>query len=143
MSTSGWTAGNEPFATYTNTAVSNDFIACKCIAGTSPLTVSASSAIVDTVCVRRIPSGSFTNYAILIQANAAKTQDLICYFPEFKIATSMSFNVEFKLVYGDAYPPELSTVTTKYSSLYRVSSNTLTFSGSTPTMTLTGFSSLT
>jgi hypothetical protein len=45
-------------------------------------------------------------------------------------------------VYGDTFPPELTTVTTKYSSLYRVTSNTLSF-GSTPTFSLTNLNPLT
>ena len=56
--------------------------------------------------------------------------------------SGMSFSVEFKLVYGDSYPPELTSASTKYSSVFRVQSNTLTFSGSSPDMTMTGFSSL-
>jgi hypothetical protein len=142
MTTSGWTGNNEPFATYANPSILDDSLACKCISGASPLSVSAASAIVDTTCTRRVPNGTFTNYAILINTNVQLTQDLICYFPEFKVPSSTSFSVEFKLVYGDAFPPELTTVTTKYSSLYRVTSNTLTF-GTTPTMTITGFNTLT
>ncbi len=134
LGSSGWTTTNDPFASYTNTNIESDYLACKCIAGASPLTVSASSPIVDTVCKRRLPSGSFTNYAILIGANAAINQDLICFFPEFTIATGMSFNVEFKLVFEDTYPEERASVSTKYSSKFRIQSNTLTFSGSTPNM---------
>jgi len=51
-STSGWTTTAEPFQ-YTNTAVPNDNIACKCVAGASPISVSASSPFVDSNCIRR------------------------------------------------------------------------------------------
>jgi len=54
----------------------------------------------------------------------------------------MIFYVEFKLVYGNNYPPELTSTTTKYSSLYRTQSNTLTFSGASPTMGLPAFSTI-
>jgi hypothetical protein len=67
---------------------------------------------------------------------------MMCFFPEFTVSAGMSFYVEFKLIYGNNYPPELTTTTTKYSSLYRTQSNTLTFSGASPTMTLTGFSGI-
>ena len=57
----------------------------------------------------------------------------------------MSFNVEFKLVFDEnTYPPERATTTTKYTSRFRVQSNTLTYSGATPNMNSTyvkGFSS--
>jgi hypothetical protein len=142
LATSGWTGSNDPFASYTNTLILADSIACKCIAGATPLTVSAASSIVDTSCTRRLPNSTFNNYAILISANVQLTQDLICFFPEFKLPSSTSFNVEFKLVYGDAYPPELTTVTTKYSSLYRTTSNTLSF-GTTPVMPSSNFNTLT
>ena len=102
IGTSGW---SDPFGTYTNTAITNDYIACKCIAGASPLTVSVSSPLVDASCIRRLPTGSFNNYAILVNFNAQKTQDLICFFPQFRITSSMSFSAEFKLIYGDSYPP--------------------------------------
>lgn len=143
IGSTGWTGGSDPFASYTNTAISNDYIACKCVSGSSPLSTSTSSPFVDSTCIRRQPQGTFTNYAILVNANAQLAQDLICFFPEFAISSGMSFSVEFKLVYNDNYPPELSTVTTKYSSLYRTTSNTLTYSGSSPTMSLTGFNTLT
>ena len=144
LGSSGWTGSNDPFASYTNTALQSDYVDCKCIAGTSPLTISASSPIVDTVCKRRLPSGSFTNYAILIEASASANQDLICYIPEFTIASGMSFNVEFKLIFGDTYPPERISTTTKYTSRFRIQSNTLAFSGQVPNMNSTyvkGFSS--
>lgn len=143
LGSSGWTASNDPFASYTNTALLADNIACKCISGASPLTVSLASAIVDATCVRRLPNSTFfTNYAILINANVQQNQDLRCFFPEFRVAASSSVQVEFKLIDGDVYPPDLVGTTTKYNSLYRVTSNTLSF-GTTPTMSLTGFSTLT
>ena len=50
------------------------------------------------------------------------------------VKASMSFNVEFKLVYGDTYPDERITATTKYSSKWRIQSNTLSFAASVPHM---------
>ena len=145
ISTSGWTGSNQPFATYTNTNVQTDFVACKCIAGSSPLTTSASSPYVDTICKRRLPTASFGNYAILIGVSAAKNQDLMCFFPEFMITTSTVFRVQFKLIHGDTYPDErLSAATTKYSSKFRIQSNLLNFTTSTPNMNssyVTSFSS--
>lgn len=140
---SAWSGSNDPFASYTNTAILSDSIACKCIAGASPLSVSAASPIVDATCTRRLPNGTYSNYAILISSvNVQQTQDLICFFPEFKIPSSTTFTAEFKLVYGDVNPPELTTVTTKYSSLYRTTSGSVSY-GTTPTMSISGFSSLT
>lgn len=141
LGTSGWTGTGNPFASYTNPNIQSDELACKCISGSSPLTVSASSSIIDTVCKRRVPTGSFTNFAIVVQASASANQDLICFFPEFTISSGMSFNVEFKLVYEDNYPEDRSSTTTKYSSVYRVQSNTLTFSGSVPDLSNTYASS--
>jgi hypothetical protein len=72
------------------------------------------------------------------------TQDLICFFPEFTVTSGMIFNVEFKLVYGDTYPPERVSTTTKYTSLFRMQSNTLDFTAITPNMNTTyvnGFTS--
>jgi hypothetical protein len=142
IGSAGWTSGSDPFA-YTNPGIQNDFIACKCIAGTSPLTVSISSPVADTTCKRRLPSGSFTNYAILIGASASTNQDLTCFLPEFGIAADMSFRVEFKLVYEDNYPGERYSGSTVYSSLFRVQSNTLSFSGLTPNMNTTYVSAFT
>ena len=65
----------------------------------------------------------------------------MCFFPEFTVASGMSFSVQAKLVYGDNYVPEL-VGSNKYHSLYSVTSNTLTFSGSSPDMTFPYFSSL-
>lgn len=53
------------------------------------------------------------------------------------IDVSMSFNVEFKLVYEDTYPLERNAGTPKYTSVYRTQSNTLSFSGLTPNMNST------
>lgn len=145
IGSSSWTGSSDPFASYTNTAMQTDDIDCKCIAGANPLSISASSPIVDTVCKRRLPSGSFSNFAIVIGASALSTQDLICFFPEFKIATGMSFSVEMKLIFDDnTYPPERASTSTKYTSRFRTTSNTLSYSGSTPNMNSTyvkGFSS--
>jgi hypothetical protein len=63
------------------------------VTGTSPLTTSVTSPYVDTTCRRRLPSGSFNNYAILIGVDADQNQDLICFFPEFTISTNMNFYV--------------------------------------------------
>jgi hypothetical protein len=93
IGTSGWTGTSDPFSSYTNTNIQTDFITCKCLAGSSPLTTSVSSPYVDSICKRRLPGGSFTNYAILIDISAARTQDVTCFFPEFTIATSMTFRV--------------------------------------------------
>lgn len=140
---SAWSGSNDPFATYTNTAILSDSVACKCISGATPLSVSAASSIVDATCIRRLPNGTFSNYAILISSvNVQQNQDLICFFPEFSIPSSTTFTAEFKLIYGDVYPPELTTTTTKYSSLYRTDSSPVSY-GTTPTMSLTGFSTLT
>ena len=49
----------------------------------------------------------------------------------------MSFNIEFKLIFGDTYPPERVSTTTKYTSRFRIQSNTLAFSGLTPNMNST------
>lgn len=81
LTTSGWTGSNDPFASYTNTALLNDNLTCMCVIGATPLTVSAASPFVTTSCTRRMPNGTINNYAILIQANVLKTQDLICFFP--------------------------------------------------------------
>lgn len=143
IGSAGWTSGNDPF-TYTNQGINNDYLACKCIAGTSPLTISTSSPIIDTTCKRRLPSGTFTNYAILIGASASATQDLICFLPEFTISAGMSFSVQFKLIYEDNYPNERTSGSTVYSSVFRVSSNNLDFTALTPNMNTTyvsGFSS--
>ena len=57
----------------------------------------------------------------------------------------MSFNIEFKLVFDEnTYPPERASGSAKYTSRFRVTSNTLSFSGNTPNMNSTyvkGFSS--
>jgi len=37
--------------------------------------------LVDVSCKKRLPAGSFNNYAILISANALKNEDIICFFP--------------------------------------------------------------
>lgn len=81
IGTSSWTGAGNPFASYTNPGIDSDELACKCISGSNPLTVSASSSIIDTVCKRRVPTGTFTNFAIIVQASATANQDLICFFP--------------------------------------------------------------
>lgn len=144
LGTSGWSGSNDPFASYTNTAEERDNLDCKCIAGSSPLAVSASSPIVDVACKRRLPASPYNNYAILIEASANANQDLICYLPEFTIATGMNFNIEFKLVYEDNYPEERNGGAGKYNSVFRVQSNSLVFTGNTPNMSssyVTSFSS--
>lgn len=78
-------------------------------------------------CIRRLPvSGGFNAFAILIDFNANANQYVKCYFPEFKTATSMSFNIELKVIYGNSYPPDL-TDGKQYGSVYRTTSNTLSF----------------
>lgn len=138
-----WSGSSDPFSSYTNTGILSDSLACKCIVGANPLSVSAASPIVDATCTRRLPNSTYSNYAILISSvNVQQTQDVICFFPEFKIPTSTTFTAEFKLVYGDVHPPELTTVTTKYSSLYRTTSGSVSY-GTTPSMSLPNFNSLT
>ena len=93
MSSSGWTGGNDPFATYTNTALDDELIECKCLSGIGPLSISTTSPYIDAKCRRRLPAGSFTAFAILIDHNANANEDIRCFFPEFKIASSMSITV--------------------------------------------------
>ena len=90
----------------------------------------------DAVCKRRLPADHLNNYAILVKANALANQDLKCFFPAWNIVAGTSVQAEFKLVYGETTPEERFswTVSTKYWSRFRVTSNTLSFSGSTPNM---------
>lgn len=53
----------------------------------------------------------------------------------------MSFSVEVKTVYGNSYPPD-RTDGKQYGGVFRKTTNTLSFAGSTPSMTLTGLSAL-
>ena len=47
----------------------------------------------------------------------------------------MSLNLRFKAIYGDSYPTDLiGGSTTTYGSMYQISSNTLPFTGSIPSM---------
>lgn len=62
-----------------------------------PLSSSSSSPFLDAKCYRRLPttlpsspSQTYTNYAILIDHPALKSQDIRCYFPEFMISTGLS-----------------------------------------------------
>jgi len=50
IGSTGWTTTSDPFASYTNTDLTNHYLACKCIAGSSPLSVSASSPFIDSIC---------------------------------------------------------------------------------------------
>lgn len=96
------------------------------------ISITTTSPYVDATCRRRLPvSTGFNAYAILIDFNANAAEDVKCYFPEFTITSGMSFNVELKLVYGNSYPPDL-TNGKQYGSVLRTTSNSLTFSGSTP-----------
>jgi hypothetical protein len=53
----------------------------------------------------------------------------------------MAFSIELKVIYGNSYPPDL-TGGNQYASIYRKTSNSLNFAGSSPTMPASGLSSL-
>lgn len=53
----------------------------------------------------------------------------------------MSFSIELKVIYGNSYPPDL-TGGNQYASMYRKTSNTLNFAGSSPTTPASGLSTL-
>ncbi len=117
IGTSAWTSASDPFRSYTNTAKNKELIECKCISGVGPLSSSTTSPYVDAKCYRRLPgitvgSGTFNNFAIVIDHPARKTHDIKCYFPEFYVSTGMSLNVKFKRIYGDSYPIDIITGTT-------------------------------
>lgn len=139
IGTSGWTGSNDPFKSYTNTAKNKERIECKCLSGTGPLSSSTTSPYVDAKCWRRLPgitagSGTFNNYAILIDHGAAKNNDIKCYFPEFYVTSDMSLNVKFKAIYGDSYPVDIIGSTTEYFSMYTVTAPTVPYTGTTPSM---------
>ena len=98
------------------------------------ISISTTSPYTNAVCTRRLPvSGGFNAYAILVDFDANAGQDVKCYFPEFKIYSNLVVQAEFKLVYGDSFPPDL-TSNKQYGSVFRTTSNSLSFSGSTPDM---------
>jgi hypothetical protein len=53
----------------------------------------------------------------------------------------MQFSVELKVVYGNSYVPDL-TNGNQYGSMYRRTSNQLSFPSGNPTMSLSGMSTL-
>lgn len=58
----------------------------------------------------------------------------------------MTLNVQFKTIYGDSYPIDLIGSTNTYGSMFTVTSNSLTFTGTTPSMSspyVYGWNSLT
>jgi hypothetical protein len=46
----------------------------------------------------------------------------------------MSLTIKFKTIFGDNYPVDLISGTTEYGSMYSITSNVLSFAGSTPSM---------
>lgn len=137
-----WTSTNDPFSSYVNTAITEEYIECKCLSAIGTISITTTSPYVDASCQRRLPvSGGFNAYAILIDFNANAGESVRCYFPEFKIFSGMVFSVELKTVYGNSYPPDLTGGNT-YGAVYRKTSNQLNFAGSSPTMPASAMSSL-
>lgn len=110
--------------------------------------IAATSPYTDAKCKRRLPvaSGGPNTFAILVDFDATLGQDVKCFFPEFKITAGMSFSVEMKAVLaGNSYSPDL-TNGRQYGSVYRTTSNTLSFATAIPDMSssyVTTMSSLT
>lgn len=77
---------------------------------------------------------TFNNYAILIDHGTLKNNDIKCYFPEFYIVSGMSLSVKFKAIYGDSYPTDIINSTTEYFSMYTIAAPTITYLGSTPSL---------
>lgn len=142
ISSSGWTGTNDPFDSYINNALNDELVACKCTSGIGPLSIATTTPFTDATCRRRKPITAFNAYAILIDFYANKGDDVRCYFPEFKIQSGVNVQAEVKVVYKDSYPPDL-TGGRVYGSIFRNTTNTLTFSGSSPSMSLSGFNSIT
>ena len=135
QSSGSWTGSSDPFSEYTNTALQDDEIECKCISAIGPLSISTTSPYSNKPCRRRLPTGTapFNLFSILISHNANEGEDIKCFFPEFKISSGMTLQVKFKLIYGDSYPIDIQSGT-GFGSVFSVLSNSISYAGTSPDM---------
>ena len=142
VSSSGWTSGaNDPFNSY-STSAAVFLIECQCYSGIGPLTLSSTTPFASAKCYRRLPQSPQNSFAISVEIDVVATQDVTCYFPEFKITSGRSVRAEFKVIYGQSFP-SYNPGSAGYGGYYKtLSSNTLDFSASVPDMSGTYVSGL-
>lgn len=142
VGSSGWSAGaNDPFSSYSTTDPVF-LIECQCYSGVGPLTLSSTTPFSSVRCYRRLPQSPQNSFAISVEVTVPATQDVTCYFPEFKIATTgTTIQAEFKVIYGLSFP-SYNPGSAGYGGYYKTLSNTLSLTGTIPDMGVSYVSAL-
>lgn len=109
-------------------------IECQCFSGVGPLALSSTTPFAAATCYRRLPPTTSDTYSITVDVNVPASQDVTCYFPEWKIIAGHTIQPEFKTIYGLSFPKAIPGSASYGGFHKRLSSNSIVLTGSVPDM---------